>query len=187
MPNWCENKLIVKGSKEALINFVKKHIPFKEDDCQQCYLDLKSIIPEPKTPEECDPVFVIKPDEDAHLIQPEGREWFDWYIWHCRYWGTKWNTSDGYFEDMVDNGFITLWFYTAWSPCINPIRKLIEMYPDLEFEYYYFEPGMCFCGSIDKYDEFYSDAEQEVREFSVRHHFLPEDYWEEYDKEFSES
>jgi hypothetical protein len=189
MPNWCENKLTVRGSKEALINFIKKHIPFKEDDCQQCYLDLKSIIPEPQTPEECDPDFVIKQGEDRRLVQKEGREWFDWYGWHCAYWDTKWNTCDGYFEDMIDDGFITLWFYTAWSPCINPIKKLIEMYPDLEFEYRYFEPGMFFCGSIEKengqYEEFFSDDEQEIRKFSIEYYFLPEDYWEEYDKEWS--
>lgn len=190
MPNWCENCLTVRGSKETLINFIKKHIPFKEDDCQQCYLDLDSIIPEPQTPEECDRDFVILVGEDRHLVAQEDRAWFDWYGWRCRYWDTKWNTSNGYLEDYLNCGYITLWFDTAWSPCVNPINKLIEMYPDLEFEYRYFEPGMFFCGSITKvngqYNEFHSDDEQEIRKFTVEYHFLPEDYWEEYDREWSE-
>ena len=26
MPNWCENKLVVKGKSEELVKFIEKHV-----------------------------------------------------------------------------------------------------------------------------------------------------------------
>jgi hypothetical protein len=49
----------------------------------------------------------------------------DWYDWAVKNWGTKWNSSDGIYE----NG--TLSFQTAWSLPEPVLVKLSEMFPDV--------------------------------------------------------
>ena len=54
-----------------------------------------------------------------------------WYEWCNDNWNTKWNAC-GYDEntDYSDSDFI--WFQTAWSAPIPVIKKLSEMYPNIE-------------------------------------------------------
>jgi hypothetical protein len=49
----------------------------------------------------------------------------DWYEWSIKNWGTKWNTSDSYYEGD------TLSFQTAWSLPESVLIKLSEMFPDI--------------------------------------------------------
>jgi hypothetical protein len=49
----------------------------------------------------------------------------DWYDWAVRNWGTKWNSSDGIYEND------TLSFQTAWSLPEPVLVKLSEMFPDV--------------------------------------------------------
>lgn len=49
----------------------------------------------------------------------------DWYDWAVRNWGTKWNSSDGFYEND------TLSFQTAWSLPEPVLVKLSEMFPDI--------------------------------------------------------
>ena len=49
----------------------------------------------------------------------------DWYEWSIKNWGTKWNTSESYYEGN------TLSFQTAWSLPESILVKLSEMFPDI--------------------------------------------------------
>lgn len=196
MPNWCENKLTIRGKKEDLVNFLKKHYVVANQSYQEDWLDFNTIIPEPTTPEECEPAYVIPAGEDRHLDHEEGREWFDWYNWHCDKWGTKWNSTNAFACDPVDIltedlNEITIWFDTAWSPCRPIIYKLIQMYPELLFEYAYFESGMWFGGRIaydddkDYYEQSF-DNNDELKQFSIDEGFMCQEYYDEMEEEQDE-
>lgn len=62
MPNWCNNKLIIKGTKDKLEEFIHKHFNNNNE------LDFATIVPE-------------EYDQDGDI----------WYAWRVRNWGTKWN------------------------------------------------------------------------------------------------
>lgn len=183
MPNWCENKLTIRGTKEALNKFLTEC--FSVDSCGDMYLDFNKIIPEPLVPQDCDSNYVIKPNEDRHLMFDDDRTWFDWYSWHCDYWGTKWNSSSTYINEDGDD--LVVWFNTAWSPCIPIIIELINKYPELYFECAYFEPGCWFAGIISKDDEGnYYDEEipsSEIKKFSIDQLFMTQEYYDELEED----
>jgi len=68
----------------------------------------------------------------------------DWYEWALEYWGTKWDACETYINDN------SIYFDTAWTPCTLVIQKLAELYPWLEIEHSYFEPGVPLAG-VDTY------------------------------------
>ena len=190
MPNWCENKLIIRGKKEDLVNFLKKHYVVANQSHYEDYLDFNTIIPEPSTKEECDSEYVL-PTPKVHVIgvADDERSWFDWYSWHCNKWGTKWNSTNAFAcepEDILSENLteITIWFDTAWSPCRPIIYRLIIMYPELLFEYKYFEPGMLFGGFISYddehiYYEHYIEDFEELKQFSIDECFMCAEYYDE--------
>jgi len=62
-----------------------------------------------------------------------------WYEWSINNWGTKWNAYDCDIldeEDMVNSNH-TICFQTAWSSVPDIIRKLSELFSEIEFEYSY--------------------------------------------------
>lgn len=146
MPNDCQNKLIIKGTKEQLKKFLDTYISIKASGH---YLDFNKIIPEPLTSEECDPQYVIAPNEDRRLIFADDRTWFDWYGWRLQYWNTKWNSYENtiFFASETE---LKIYFETAWDPCLPVITKLFELHPELTFRYSYYEFGNQFGGIIDK-------------------------------------
>jgi hypothetical protein len=146
MPNYCDNGLNIKF--ESLIDL--KHFIFIHFNNKE--LDFNTIVPEPKTIDECPRKYSLLSEQekkDAHIVSYEDREWFNWYLWHCDFWGTKWNScSTDYY---IDTKTLTLYvsFTTAWSPAIPIVHKLIDMYPSCEIHFTYYESGMCFAGFID--------------------------------------
>ena len=60
----------------------------------------------------------------------------DWYDWRIRNWGTKWNAYETDIENYLD-GNVALYFQTANQGVIPVIEKLVEMFPNLEFDYMY--------------------------------------------------
>lgn len=166
MPNWCDNKLIIKGSKEALDKFLNTHI------IEGCF-DFNTVIPQPTKPEDCDPSFVLP-------LTNDNTEWFDWYSWNIRYWGTKRNADDTLVVRNFDT-VVAIFFYTAWSPAIFIIEKLIDIYKDsLIFEYAYFEPGMMFGGLLSLneeglYDLYEPESSEELFNFAFEQDFIDEE------------
>ena len=70
----------------------------------------------------------------------------DWYDWRISNWGTKWNAYETYIAYCCD-GSVELYFYTANQGAIPVIKKLVAMFPDLEFIYKYADEDLSYnCG-----------------------------------------
>lgn len=93
--------------------------------------DFNKLIPEPTTKEECIEKYGERyiDNGDKHLQHTVHDEWFNWYDWHCVYWGTKWNACDTYIID--DN---TIYFDTAWAEPEPIWQALTEKYEGIELE-----------------------------------------------------
>lgn len=146
MPNWCQNTLSIKGTKEQIIEFNKRYLPNGD-------FSFENIIPSPQTQEECPEDCIIHNEEEANKhhfswdpTQP--KNWFNWYDWNCYYWGCKWDVSRASVLQMENS--IEILFDTPWTPPIPVIEKLIKDNPQLEIECEYFEPNMWFAGTITK-------------------------------------
>ena len=163
MPNHTTTEIILKGKPEILAGFVKKYMVWEGSDA---FLDFDKVIPRPKTPEECEPEFVIMDAEDAksRCLQYESEEdWFDWYHWDIKNWGTKWNSYDGtcptpeeILEDKMEE--VRIWLYTAWSPAMPVYEKLQKLHDDIVMDVYYADEGGFFVGHLhyNGRDEWYS-------------------------------
>jgi hypothetical protein len=53
----------------------------------------------------------------------------NWYEWHCKHWGCKWNAS----ESSVEGN--TIEFQTPWSPAVAAIGELSAQHPNLSLVY----------------------------------------------------
>lgn len=95
-----------------------------------------------------------------------------WYDWSIANWDTKWNAC-GYQEgtDYSDNDMI--WFQSAWSSPFSVIRKLSEMYPNIEFTLQYADEDLgSNCGEIvfkngEKTREYTPNNRKESLEFAA--------------------
>jgi len=145
MPNWCYNKLVISGNKKNLTIF-KDQVKCLETD-----LCLNNIVPMPK-----ELYDTVSPGDDEN-----------WYEWRIRNWGIKWDVEAHLVEES--DSILTYEFESPWGPPHNWVRKVALIFPDLSFELYYREPGMCFQGTISAQKDFFVDKE--------------EDYFEEFDDE----
>jgi hypothetical protein len=220
MPNWCENKLVVKGNKEALEKFLNEC--FTSNNIGDSHLDFQKIIPMPDSLDvensslshnglliyvtdnvtKIDSLLIpkilnkeeyekLKTNLGSHFDEAYelGKQLFQnildygsptWYEWRLEHWDTKWNSDSCSITEDEEGLFV--WFNTAWGPCRPIIRKLTEMYPELVFEYSYFEPGCWFGGTIlqnssGDYEENYIE-DSSLLEFALEYDFIGE---EEYD------
>ena len=120
MPNWCENKLVVRGGKREMSKFKKVLNLDKDSKCNKIENLLKSFVP-------------IPTDEELN-----------WYNWCVENWGTKWDVT--IYDEYIDDDFIELSFDTAWGPPVAWLRIVAKDHPKLKFSLKYDEPGMCFMG-----------------------------------------
>ena len=58
-------------------------------------------------------------------------------VWRINKWMSKWNASDTWADDLVENGCVS--FQTPWSPPMPVIDALAKLYPEFEFEYKFVE------------------------------------------------
>ena len=69
-----------------------------------------------------------------------------WYDWSVANWSTKWEASSVSFDIAADD-YAVVTFDTAWSAPFGFLQKVIERYPQGEYELGYAEGGMGFWGS----------------------------------------
>lgn len=140
MPNHVINVLKFKNLKpkdvDTIINLIAT--PIHEGTTKPSYaIDFDKIIPEPRTAEECDPIYVFSDEqiESGHTgVQcTDDRNWFNWYEWRVDNWGTKWGAYDCYSEQ--GKSYITFVFNTAWSIAYPVMQKLELLGYDLELRY----------------------------------------------------
>ena len=113
MPNHTINTVTMK-------NITKKRLYSYENG--EKYFDFNKLVPEPKTKEECPAEYID--NGNCHLAHDSGKEWFNWYSWHCDFWGTKWNSYSFY-----ENGTDEICFWTAWSEPDRIWEALSKKYP----------------------------------------------------------
>ena len=162
MANYCENYLVVEGSKEALKEWKDALV---NSDVDEAVLSFNKLIPLPE--EEKD----------------------NWYEWRIQNWGTRSDITGmddaGVFpEEYSDEYKYVYEFHTAWSPPTEWLKAVGIMFPDLSFRMEYSEPGACFAGIItvqgDEVDDFFTaDSPRKVHEFMLE--YFGYSHWDEED------
>ena len=131
IPNHIKNVLTFKKLKPADKEFILNNFTTEmEDDIFPLnrIFDFDKIIPEPREESECPED--CKVNKDSHIMEYKDRPWFDWYTWHTRYWGTKWNCYDGYVK--IGKSTITFVFSTAW---VAPFLIYEQLANDYNFRF----------------------------------------------------
>ena len=142
MPNWTNNNLIVAGEESLVQDFFKKHE----------HLNFNDIISRDEFVKE------KKKDWDKLSDKEKTEQWRNDFVlyefnnggyqWNVTHWGTKWNILKDDGKGHNNGTHIKYMFNTAWAPPVPIIHKLIQMYPKLNFDFNYSEPGMGFGGEI---------------------------------------
>jgi len=162
MPNWCENDLTVTGPKEAVLRF--KELAKGKKHGEDTVLSEENFIPYPedfRILDEASPFLGEHkelPDDVRRRLEAKGldvtRDGYNQggYEWCIENWGTKWGFCDPKLVGEYDYGdgkyCLQYSFDTAWSPPIPLVKKMGEMFPELEFDLRYFEGGCGFNGIL---------------------------------------
>ena len=105
MPNWVRNELSFWTDDKNKMTEILETIK-GDSDGEESPLDFQKIIPMPE----------------------EYNEGDKGYYWRIKNWGTKWNAKAVYSDD---NGYMD--FDTAWSTPLPIIKRLSELFKDIEF------------------------------------------------------
>ena len=125
MPNWCKNEVIVSGDEEVVTKF--KNLMTNDGQDFEEGFSFNKIVPQP------DNILL-----DSLKV----------YDWNIENWDTKWDASSVsvYFDE---GDYMEFSFLTAWSPPINVINKLKEMFPKLNVYGGYIGEGWEFAGTFE--------------------------------------
>jgi len=122
MPNWFYFTLNVSGEKKDVEQFVENVKGKEGTTFEGREFDFNHFIPQP---------------EGLYDEKSEDNIFPNWYNWNIENWGTKWNASIDDTMVMSDkDGFPYEYQYnmrTAWADPRPVIFKMIEMYPQLDF------------------------------------------------------
>lgn len=141
MPNHCSNILTVKGKVQEF----KKNCIVSNTDKEawdKFRFDFDTIVP-------------CKDKENVD--------------WHKAEWGTRCNSYDLEITSDTPNK-LQFFFNTAWTPANEKfVEAMVELYPNLEFTWYYYEPGEGFAGYYDIFkgdiiNHYYESNEDEYKE-----------------------
>jgi hypothetical protein len=158
MPNYCSNKLVIKGSKAALAKFaatlgeggeflLAQTHPVPEEitgiSCGGCHINGK-MVANWRVTADGKSVEISAKELSALKRKYGATNWYDWCIGH---WGTKWDvTSDTVLT--VGEKEIYGWFDTAWAPPVKWLVYVSKEFPTLTFTLYFSEGGVGFYGSF---------------------------------------
>lgn len=190
MPNYNINEIKLTGLVEDIKRFLEFYI---NPDTKE--FDFNRIIPEPQKIEDCP--FNCMVNENSHIEEYPDRPWFNWYEWHYRFWGTKWNAWGTRFDDINktsldidDNNEVeyVVSFVTAWCPPMPILKKICkDWYSILDISCFYIEEDSGFCGVYDlingncRYEGGCDSLE--FRECTIDWGYYSQEYWDDYDAE----
>jgi len=125
MPNWCKNEVIISGEEDVVTKF--KNLMTNDGKDFEKGFSFNKIVPQP----------------DNILLDN-----LKVYNWNIENWDTKWDASSVsvYFDE---EDYMEFSFLTAWSPPINVINKLKEMFPNLNIYGGYIGEGWEFAGTFN--------------------------------------
>ena len=133
MPNWCANKLTIRGPEADVTAFKQRavgHSPWSKPEelanVEPSALNFHSLVPVP------DEVL-------AAAYEKAG------YDWEKEHWGCKWGATEAAILDEWE-GLVMYEFNTAWSPPLELLEALAAKFPNLVFVLEYEEPGCAFKG-----------------------------------------
>lgn len=169
MPNWCNNNITISGPKEKLESLSKaaeagELFNFMYPRSKDLDITAGSL-----GSDTCPEQIELVKKENANLEKHGFKNWYDWSVAN---WGTKWDVSECYANEINDNT-LTLAFDTAWGPALGAYEHYTRHNNDISIKGYYYEPGMDFMGCWqDGFDEFYQlsdvpdkDLEGQLSEF----------------------
>jgi hypothetical protein len=165
MPNWCQNKLVIRGRPNNLKRFRGENKNYAKNEKSPAIvadnlpeeginaeLSFERHLPTPKEFKDKPSPPPGKPDGMSDLMQVLSgeKEPYDWYTWRLANWGTKWDLGDGtQVEENYEDGWIAYSFDSAWSPPIMWLMSVSEKYPLLFFRLEYEEGGNSFEGFVE--------------------------------------
>lgn len=125
MPNWFYFTLNVSGEEKDVQEFVENVKGTEKFETEGREFDFNHFIPQPDNIFR-DPLSSDKEKELDELGIPS------WYTWNIVNWDTKWNANvECEYGDGGD--YHTYEMATAWAFPESVMRKMIEMYPKLNF------------------------------------------------------
>ena len=131
MPNWCMNKLSVKGKKKQISEFKKKAKGESSD------LSMDNFFPTPRE-------LLEKDRQETENNKPQS---LDWYKWRLHHWGCKWDIRAELVDQKEDE--LDYSFDSPWSPPVEFILNVSTLYKRLNFNLEYDEPGNDFAGKLE--------------------------------------
>lgn len=159
MPNWCNNSLRLEHNDPAMIErFISG---FKKGEAMSEFLPCPQELKDNPAP--------FQGEDSSALVEKYGAS--DWYNWSVNNWGTKWDIGgDDYMIDRIDDTTVRVSFDSAWAPPVEFYRHMASI--GFVVEAMYYEPGMCFAGTVttadgelfDDYYEYSDMTADEVRE-----------------------
>jgi succinate dehydrogenase flavin-adding protein (antitoxin of CptAB toxin-antitoxin module) len=115
VPNWCDNRATITGP-EPVISEIKEILNTQDPAL------LAWMVKEPK----------YAGDQD-------------WYGWRVENWGSKWDISSVYVDDVEDDT-VSFSFSSAWSPPIEAFKTWAERDGRVTFHLEFWESGVAFAG-----------------------------------------
>jgi hypothetical protein len=212
MPNYCSNELYVRGEAKEIQRFLdacKGETPryklsegekrFYENDFNEVgdyspveheQFTFNALVP---VPQEILEIGYSNREGSAINAIMGLEKATDGYTWQIQNWGTKWDVNDPTINfNNEENEEAVLFFSTAWSPPVEWVDKVSELFPELEFELLYEEGGCCFAGQhiwrdgILQYDEYVDSDWEAYAQFCLEHGLMDQDYYEEIKAEMEE-
>ena len=173
MPNWCQNRLVVRGDEQRVKEFDQafrgRPALFPPQEFELQGRTMEDVAAEQKKkweatePSYCFNALYPVPEEVLKvgysadrksgktmdelmrdLFDPE--KWVDGYSWCVSHYGTKWDIFGNVHYAEVEDGLAEYDFDTAWSPPCPWLEKVSRDWPDLSFELVYYEGGIGFAG-----------------------------------------
>ena len=166
MPNWCNNTLTLTHADPAMID--KAITAYNAGELFDTFIPVPEALKitagflgdgaEQKA---------LEAKEQDNLNKYGHKNWYDWCIAN---WGTKWDISPWENVTRVNENTVTFGFDTAWGPAIQAYEAMEALGFSIDAMYY--EPGMCFAGTVtssdgeifDDYYEYSDMSSDEVRD-----------------------
>lgn len=176
MPNWFNFTLDVSGKKEEVQNFIDNVKGSMDYETEESEFDFNHFIPQP------DNIFrdALGNKEEEYCKENDIPNWYDWNVAH---WGTKWNAivDDSFWtSELENNSSFTYCMRTAWADPRPIIVKMLEKYPDLDFEINGEEESNAYGIYVSTYEDVFLEEEPTlIDDMNGR-----EVYWESEDNQW---
>lgn len=179
MPNWCNQRLEVRGPTAEVIRF---KVSTQTDNAETDERSLNHLFPVPtelietmeggytndengnKKPEQIE----LEERQSRNLDKYGFKNWYDWAL---NKWGTKWGACDVYENCDVTissdgkSATYSLHFMSAWGPAVGLISEISSMFPSLTFGLMFTEEAHFFAGfTVHKNGEMVHDGEWDMEQ-----------------------